>query len=180
MCNTYKVCGKRHLPKWKLSKKLRNRKGQFNKDRRLVKIFMTVVGMYGLSLIGVNTIWNWAKSLEKTFVVENSKAGDVIDNLTLEEKVYATAKQFKINGYQMYRTIVCETNLRNIQSEIRDLNGPNGREDSWGYFQINLPSWPEVSKLEALDEDFSIRWAAEHWYKAKWYGYNRKIDKCIK
>src|SRR3990167_6149749 len=178
MCNRFAVCGKKHLPRWRTSKKLRNSRGRFDKDRRIYKYFIISFMIYAVSMIGVNTIWSWAKSLEKTLLVENSYAVETI-TVTLEDKIYAVAKEFGISGYQMYRTAVCESNIRNIQSEVKDPNGPNGREDSWGYWQINLPSWPKVSRWEALDEDFAIRWVAEHWYKATWYAYNRKTDKCI-
>ena len=106
-------------------------------------------------------------------MVESTRAETVT---TLEDKIYAVAKEFGISGYQMYRTAVCESNMRNIQSQVLK----NGKqEQSFGYWQIHLPSWPGVSKWDALNEDFAIRWVAEHWYKAKWYAYNRKTDKCI-
>ena len=57
--------------------KIRNRKGQFDKDRRLYKYFMIVFGVYAVSMIGINTLWGWAKSLEKTLLVENSQAIEV-------------------------------------------------------------------------------------------------------
>jgi len=40
-------------------------------------------------------------------------------------------------------------------------NGPNGREDSWGVCQIHLPSHPNISKEEALNPYFCMRWTAE-------------------
>lgn len=172
MCTKYQVCGYSHKKRYK-----RDKKGKFVSYRPYLRAFLIGFGIYAVSMIGGNTIWGLAKSLEKVFVVENSQA---VEELTLEDKIYKVAKRFGISGYQMWRTIECETNVRNIQSEIRDPTGPNGREDSWGYPQIHLPSWPDVSREEALNEDFAIKWMAEHWNKAKWFAYNRKTDKCIK
>ena len=126
-------------------------------------------------MLGINQIWSWAKSLEKTIVVGNSYAEETI-TITLEDKIYAVARKYGVNGYQMYRTIECETQFRNIQSQVVK---KGKQEQSFGLAQIHLPSWPEVTKGEALNEDFAIKWMAEHWYTAKWYAYSRKLDKCI-
>ncbi len=56
--------------------------------------------------------------------------------------------------------IKCESNFRNIQSEIiKD----GIREPSFGIAQIHLPSHPDVSMEQALDEEFSIHWTAKKW-----------------
>src|SRR3990167_11394288 len=56
----------------------RNKKGQFVSHRPLMRLFFGISLVYMVSMIGVNTIWGWAKSLEKNFVVENSQAVEVI------------------------------------------------------------------------------------------------------
>src|SRR3990167_5234706 len=56
----------------------RNKKGQFVSHRPLMRLFFGISLVYMVSMIGVNTIWGWAKSLEKNFVVENSQAVEII------------------------------------------------------------------------------------------------------
>ena len=84
MCTKYKVCGYRHLEGWKVSKLRRDRKGRFDKDRRLWKYLLIGFGIYAVSLIGVNTIKN---SLGKVFVVENTLAEVEWHQPTLREEV---------------------------------------------------------------------------------------------
>lgn len=173
MCTTYKVCGRSHTPRWRTSKKRRNSKGRFIEGpRTLTKIFLGVTFFLATYMIGWNTI---VQSIGLAVMVENSQAVEVITP-TLEDKIYAVANKHGISGYQMLRTVECETQFRNIQSQVFR---KGVQEKSYGYFQIHLPSWPEVSKEEALNEDFAINWAAKHWYTAKWYAYSRKLDKCI-
>lgn len=183
MCTKYKVCGQRHLPGWRVSKLRRDRKGRFDKDRRAYKYFIIAIAVYGISMIGINTIWGWAKSVEQVLEVDNTYAGEVVTNKTLEESriehlinvIYQKAKVYGVNGYQMERTIECESRFQNIQSTAYR-NGV--REDSWGIAQIHLPSHPEVSREEALDEMFAIEWMASHFNTVTWFGYDRRHDRC--
>src|SRR3990167_1549647 len=105
MCTKYKVCGQRHQRK---VYKNRDSRGRFITYRPLTKLFLGLVLVGAVSMLGINTIWSWAKSLEKTIVVGNSYAEETI-TITLEDKIYAVAKKYGINGYQMYRTVECET-----------------------------------------------------------------------
>lgn len=57
-----------------MKKYKRNHRGQFSQDRTIYKFFLIMFGVYAVSAIGVNTIWGWAKSFEKAFVVENTLA----------------------------------------------------------------------------------------------------------
>lgn len=158
----------------------RDRRGKFVSDKMLTKIFLVTVFLGAVSMIGWNTIVN---TIGATFEVENAKAVEPITNEVIAEarieylisRIYNIAKVYGISGYQMERTIECESRFNNIQSSAYK----NGiREDSWGIAQIHLPSWPEVSREEALDEEFAIDWMASHWNKAVWYGYSRKYDRC--
>ena len=94
-----------------------------------------------------------------------------------EHDISLVAKIYGVSGYQMERTIECESRFNNIQSTAYQ-NG--AREDSWGIAQIHLPSHPEVSRDEALDEEFTIEWMAKNFNNpyVTWYGYSRKYDKC--
>ena len=96
---------------------------------------------------------------------------------TLEEKIirlvdtYATGTK----AYEMKKTIYCESGYKNIQSNIVK-NGV--REDSWGVAQINLYYHPQVTKEQAMNEEFAVKWMSDNWGKVKWYGYIRNTDSC--
>jgi hypothetical protein len=84
---------------------------------------------------------------------------------------YATGTK----AYQMKRTLYCESGYKNIQSYIVK---NDQREDSWGIAQIHLPSHPSVSREQALDPEFSIKFMNDNWELVRWYGYERKKDRC--
>ena len=138
--------------------------------------------IYAVSMIGVNTI---IRSVGAVFVVDNTQAIETITSEDLAEariaklinEVYRVAKIYRVSGYQMERTIECESRFNNIQSTAYQ-NGV--REDSWGIAQIHLPSHPEVGREEALEEEFAIEWMAKNFNNpyVTWYAYNRKLDKC--
>jgi hypothetical protein len=96
---------------------------------------------------------------------------------TLEEKIirlvdfYATGTK----AYEMKKTIYCESGYKNIQSNIVK-NGV--REDSWGVAQINLYYHPQVTKEQAMNEEFAVKWMSDNWGEVKWYGYIRATDSC--
>ena len=175
MCTRYKICPYQHKPKWRTSKQLRNHKGQFDKNRWLASYFIVISLLIGITFLGVNTIYGGLKKLEKILIIENVQAVETIVNPTLEDEIYRVAKEYGVNGYQMYRTIECESKFKNIQSQVFK----NGKQElSYGLSQIHLPSWPKVSKAEALNESFAIHFMAKHWNTATWYAYNRIKDKC--
>lgn len=142
MCNKYTVCGKRHLPKWKMSRRLRNRKGRFDKDRRLYKYLIIGFIIYGISMLGINTIIDWAKSLEKAFLVENAKAIEII---TWEDEVRSILERSGINVDFADRLIQCESTWN--PEAIHYNKGSVDR----GLWQINSFFHPEVSKECAFD-----------------------------
>ena len=96
---------------------------------------------------------------------------------TLEEKIirlvdsYATGTK----AYEMKKTIYCESGYKNIQSNVVK-NGV--REDSWGVAQINLYYHPQVTKEQAMNEEFAVKWMSDNWGKVKWYGYIKATDIC--
>lgn len=94
---------------------------------------------------------------------------DVIDSIIAK---HATGTK----AYAMKRTLSCESRYWNVQSGIIDRNG--NREDSWGIAQINLYWNPSVTKEQALDPEFAIKWMSERWGVTKWYGWDAKTDTC--
>ena len=156
MCGKYEVCGKRHISKWRLSKKRRNHKGQFVQGpRTLTAIFLGVMFFGMVSMIGGNTIWGWAKSLEKNFVVENTKAEEVI-TITWQDEVKSLLKDYGVNVEYASKLIQCESSWNpkavNHNPSYIDRYGRVVPE-SWdrGIFQINSYHHPEVSKTCAYD-----------------------------
>lgn len=83
--------------------------------------------------------------------------------LSVDELIHASAIKYGANERIMRKTLECESeNLTyNGQSKIKNKNGPNGREDSWGYAQIHLPAHKNITKKQALDPAFAINWTAK-------------------
>lgn len=99
----------------------------------------------------------------------------------VDQKIKYYADLYQVNYDHMYKTIMCESLASTtIQSMHKDPKGPNGREDSWGIAQINLPWNPEVSREEALDVDFSLNFMAKKFalgYAKRWTCYrNLKLN----
>ena len=82
---------------------------------------------------------------------------------------------YGVNADHLYRTLSCESqDFQNIQSKWPKATGPNGREDSWGIAQIHLPDHPGISREDALDEHWSIGWAAQQFatgHATRWTCY---------
>lgn len=69
--------------------------------------------------------------------------------------------QYGVSRSVMHKVLLCESGLQSIQSKIPNKNGPNGRENSWGIAQIHLPSHPGITRKQAMDPDFAIKWTAK-------------------
>lgn len=84
----------------------------------------------------------------------------------LEALIERYATQFHVKQASMRATIACEA-LRNADGSYDATAQSNHykgqiREDSWGLSQINLPSNPHVTREQAQDPEFAIRFMAEH------------------
>lgn len=74
---------------------------------------------------------------------------------SIDETISDTALKYGVSEALMRSIINCESGYKtDIQSRYVDRFG--NREQSFGIAQINLPSWPEVTKAQALDPYFSI------------------------
>lgn len=73
-----------------------------------------------------------------------------------DKAIYFWADFYSVSRVELYETIKCESRFR-----------PNavGKFGELGIAQIYLKYHPSVSKEEALDPDFSIRWMAEQFSK---------------
>lgn len=165
-------------------KRIRNKKGKFIRSLNPYFMwFLIIVVVYAvLVLVGVNFKRSAEnlKAIGRETVIHNVSAKSEIKEIQdtkswINAKIEKVAAKYGRSAYQMKRTVECETRYKNKQSEVVK-NGK--REDSWGIYQIHLPDHPSVSREQAMDIDFAIDWAGQHWNDVKWYAYNRKTDKC--
>ena len=161
MCNRFAVCGKKHLPRWRTSKKLRNSRGRFDKDRRVYKYFIMSFMIYAVSMIGINTIWSWAKSLEKVLEVENTSAESII-TITWQDEVRNMLKNAGIDVEYASKLIQCESSWN------PDAFHYNRNSIDRGLWQLNSYFYP-VDKECAYDPICSTKVAIEI-IKSKGFG----------
>lgn len=94
--------------------------------------------------------------------IQRVEAAPIVLNSTTTIAAYVKVAQLEYGlSNDFYETLQHESDgFQNTQSNVVNLKGPNGREDSWGIAQIHLPAHPEISKEQALDPKWSIDWAA--------------------
>lgn len=151
----------------------RNNKGQFARDLVIVKWFLIVASLYlaGVMIFsGVKEVYNRIMVVGRSFTIEKARA-----EWTLDDKFVYYAKSFGVSAYKLRRTAECESKLAPVQSNVIK-NGK--RENSWGIFQINLDIHPDITRAQAMNEDFAVSWAAAHFNTVTWFAYNRKTDTC--
>lgn len=132
--------------------------------------------MFVGGIVTITSMWFASPTIKIEPVEIVYKLGDTIpvEFIKIEIAKHATGTK----AYQMLRTIECETpGYKNVQSNITH---DNVQEDSWGLSQINLYWNPKVSKEQALDPKFAIKWMADNWSSSKWYGYDRDKNTCNK
>lgn len=125
-------------------KYIRDRRGRFDKDRRMYRYFFIVVGIYAFSLLGINTILGWFKDLEKVFEVENSLAESAI-TITWQDEVKSLLKDYGIDVDYATKLIQCESSWN-----PKAFHHNKGSIDR-GLWQINSKHHPEISKDCAYD-----------------------------
>lgn len=84
---------------------------------------------------------------------------------TVHDLIAQYANEYGVSSWLMEKVISCETGGTydpSIQSFIIDSTGPNGHEDSWGLAQIHLPDHPDVTRVEAQDENFALKFMASN------------------
>lgn len=99
--------------------------------------------------------------------------GELIPEIVIDELISRHATGYK--AYAMKRTLWCESGFENVQSRIVK-NGV--REPSFGVAQIHEPSHPTITREQALDPEFAIKFMSDNWGKVKWYGWDSVNDKC--
>lgn len=78
------------------------------------------------------------------------------------------AAKYGIDGEQLYKTLQCESGLRGDRV---------GLAGELGVAQIYLPAHPDLTRAQALDERFSIDWAAKSFAEgyAHWWTCYRQL-----
>ena len=79
----------------------------------------------------------------------------------VKELARDTAKEYGLHTQKFLHTLNCENLFRAKGQSEYVYNGE--REDSWGSAQINLYWNPTISKAQAEDPEFAIKWTAEKW-----------------
>ena len=79
----------------------------------------------------------------------------------VKELARNTAKDHGLNVQKFLKTLNCENQFRAKGQSEHVYKGE--REDSWGSAQINLYWNPTISKAQAEDPEFAIKWTAEKW-----------------
>lgn len=119
-----------------------------------MKILITIC--FGLCLFGLGfplTSFAPKASAEMISVSKNSSP-EVVETYIKNQISIAG-----LNWGVIRPTLMCESSFTTGQSLVPNPSGPNGREDSWGPWQIHLPSHPGVTREQAQDPVWSTAWA---------------------
>lgn len=90
-----------------------------------------------------------------------------LTKLELVQKVYKYADEYDVNPKTMVRLINCENTDWDTDLQSRIVNKKGIREKSYGLSQIHLPDHPDITKEQATDADFSLKFMAENLKKGK-------------
>lgn len=80
---------------------------------------------------------------------------------SVREYIKARAEESGVDVRVALAIASCESGFdpETEQSKFLDPEGPNGQEDSWGIWQINLFWNPSVTRKQAMDIRWSTGWA---------------------
>jgi hypothetical protein len=117
--------------------------------KRIIAVSLIVI-LSTLASLGMGTSLAESPLTEKVWEWTPVKYAEVLRRYDISEKDIET----------ILRVLKCESSFVSEQSRIYK-NGV--REPSFGIAQIHLPSHPDVTKEQALDEEFSIHWTAKKW-----------------
>lgn len=82
----------------------------------------------------------------------------------LHEYAVSIAHEYSLNTEAFTRVIGCESHWK------ADAIGDGGT--SYGIAQIHLPAHPDVSREQALDPKWAIRWMAQQWANNRAYWWS--------
>lgn len=149
-----------------------------------IVIATTTLGMVNtpsvLTIIPTRMALEGSKILSKEALAQEVAKPPVLETKAQMEqflKKYATEKG--VSYEEAHFTITCESNWN---PKIQSAHVKNGvREDSWGLVQIHLPSHKNITKEQALDPEFSIRFLVDNFASGDaklwtcWRNYYNKV-----
>lgn len=98
-------------------------------------------------------------------------------NSDIEALATQIALEYGLEVYPFVETMRRESmNFSNRGQSKIPANGPNGYEDSWGICQIHLPSHPNITRAQATDPEWCLRWSAQQFKNGKarmWTEYRK-------
>ena len=156
---------------------------------------LTLATMFGFALQPSYHVWERAEAHEPTHycdlivvdcVAEQSEVESEVDTAiqaieealgrevteTTKQRVrylYMLTEESGISFYHAVKTVYCESQWHSVKSYLP--------EESYGLAQIHIPVH-NVTKEQALDAEFALKWMVEHWDTAKWFGYSRETGQC--
>ena len=107
---------------------------------------LTVTGFLLVASMALQPQYAHADSIKPSFPIHEEAT-------TTEALIARYASEFDVSATQMAQTIHCES--RGNSNAVGD------HGTSYGIAQIHLPAHPSISKSQALDKEWSIRWMAE-------------------
>lgn len=84
-----------------------------------------------------------------------------LPELTIPQLVDKYSTEYGVSRTQMWATMKCENTELDPTLQSRIINNKGEREESYGIAQIHLPSHPEITKAQATDAEFSVKWMAK-------------------
>lgn len=131
----------------------------------MLQILFTIPFLFNLSTTTIPEV------PEPTLRQELATTSLVARKTAITKTVSKYAKQYDVSEKQMMAVLECENNQfdPDLQSYHKDSKSPNGREQSYGVAQINLPWNQQISYQQATDPDFSIRFMARMFSQSKQY-----------
>lgn len=137
---------------------------------KIINVLVYLIYLFliaSLAIICIQPRIATAKAIDPVIIL-NYQEGALVPEFVVQGIIerYATGTK----AYQLLRTAYCESRYYNIKSNLP--------EESYGIFQIHLPSHPTITKEQALDVDFAVKWASDNFANTKWYGYDRAGDHC--
>ncbi len=105
----------------------------------------------------------------KSFIATNTPETSELSFTSLKTLIRHYSELQRVSYDTMYSIVDCETG-HTFNPLIQSFAYWHGiREDSWGLVQINLPSWPDITKAQAQDPNFSLNFLGEKLSQGKGY-----------
>lgn len=79
--------------------------------------------------------------------------------VSIDALITESAVRYHVNREHLYKTLECESADFTVikgQSLVKDENGPNGRENSWGMAQFHLPSSLTTANGKPVDMEVAL------------------------